>query len=106
MGDTGFIPTKRLVVDVQENGVIRRASDGYIIGRLAHDGDPSYEELVDEREDIAALRARAEKAEAMLERIKHDGDKVLRYLVGHRCDYYNYAMSCRDRATQALAGKE
>ena len=50
-------------------------------------------------------RARAEKAEAALSRIKQDGDKVLRYPVGHRCDYYNYAMSCRDRATQALADK-
>ncbi len=38
-----YCPTKTLLVDIQENGVIRRADTGYIIGRL-RDNVP-YEDL-------------------------------------------------------------
>jgi len=39
----GSIKTTQIVVDVQENGIIRRADTGYLIGRLASDYD--YEQL-------------------------------------------------------------
>ncbi len=37
------ISTHRVVVDIQENGIIRLASDGYLIGRLSRDF--SFEQL-------------------------------------------------------------
>ena len=47
MGSGGdSCPTKTLVVDIQSNGIIRRADTGYLIGRLTD--DYSYEDLPDE----------------------------------------------------------
>lgn len=41
-----YIPIKTLKVIIQENGIIRRADTGYLIGRLVK--DYKYEYLEDE----------------------------------------------------------
>ena len=38
-----FCPMKQMVVDIQENGIIRQADNGYLIGRLCD--YISYEDL-------------------------------------------------------------
>jgi len=54
-----FCPMKQMVVDIQENGIIRQADNGYLIGRICD--YVSYEDLPITADKIEEIKNQKEK---------------------------------------------